>query len=298
MIATTAAAIAIIYRLTSTELDFGPYWPELLSLAAALLATSWFYHSIRPSPVLSAAAETAVQLVAIAALAAFLNFGLVVAGAGFPYRDATLSHWDQALGFDWRAYVSFVDRHPLIQPVLKICYLSINASYPTVLLVLILSGQRGRFERFMAVLWISLMVTMAIFFFVPARAAYVYYGVSLHDLETLSPTFLVNRFEPLLETMRSAGPHVVRVDDLEGLVTFPSFHMEAAILFTWAVWTVRWARWPMLMVNLLMVVAIPVEGAHYAVDAVAGAVIAAAAIITVEALHRRWSTETKDQPFV
>src|SRR5262245_60537148 len=49
-----------------------------------------------------------------------------------------------------------------------------------------------------------------------------------------------------LEALRSGAMSVVRLDDLEGLITFPSFHTANAILFAWALWPVRYLRLPVL----------------------------------------------------
>lgn len=285
MVAATAVATAIAYWLTGSTLEVGRVGRGLLVLLPMLLGISWFYRAVRPDPWISRATEAAAQMMLIAVLATLLSFPLAAAGARFPYRDAWFADWDQALGFDWRTYVGFMDARPTIQLVMKICYLSMNLSYPLVLLILSASGQRRRLDCFIIALWLSLMLTLAVFFSMPATAAYAHFGVSLQDLRSLRPTFLLNRFLPLLELMREAGPHVVRLDDLEGLVTFPSFHTEAAILFTWAVWFSRSARWPMLLLNLAMVVAAPVEGAHYLVDIIAGAAVAAAAIAIAGALE-------------
>ena len=59
-----------------------------------------------------------------------------------------------------------------------------------------------------------------------------------------------------------------------GLVAFPSFHTTAGILFTWALWTSPRLRWPAVMVNGLMLVSVPVIGAHYLIDLIAGVIVA------------------------
>ena len=65
---------------------------------------------------------------------------------------------------------------------------------------------------------------------------------------------------------------------MTGLVSFPSYHMTEVVLFTWAGWSVKWLRWPLLALNLVVVVSIPVIGAHYFIDVLGGAVVAIVAI--------------------
>src|SRR5262245_21749121 len=42
----------------------------------------------------------------------------VAAAAAFPLQDANLHAIDQALGFDWRGYLAFVDERPLLSALL------------------------------------------------------------------------------------------------------------------------------------------------------------------------------------
>ena len=287
LIGVTALVTAMAFWVTHSTLALGRYGCEVPLLPVFLLGTAWFYRVVRPDPSIARGCEAAAQMAMIAGLSAVLNLALAAAGAAFPYRDPWLALADATLGFDWHACMAFVDARPGIQLLLKASYLSLNVTYPIVLLTLICSGQQRRLDRFIIALWATLMLTMAIFLFVPARAAYAYFGVQAADLHTLHPTAMMNRSLPLIAEMRLPGPHVIYLNDLEGLVTFPSFHAAAAVLFTWAVWVSRAARWPMLAVNLVMVVAAPIEGAHYLVDIIAGGGTAAAAIALAGACQHR-----------
>ncbi len=82
-----------------------------------------------------------------------------------------------------------------------------------------------------------------------------------------------------LESLRRGTTHVVKLDDLEGLIIFPSFHAVAAVVFCWAIWPVRRLRWFFGPINLLMLAATPIDGAHYAVDILGGAAVASFAIV-------------------
>jgi membrane-associated phospholipid phosphatase len=276
LIAVLAVTVALIYVATGLSIAFGG--ARSIGLLGCLLAVAWFYRVIRPDRRISSACETAVQLILITALFTLLGFGVAVLGAGVPYRDATLAGWDAALGCHWLSYLAFAEAHPRIQSVLQVFYVLIPHQYVMVLLFLSFTDQRKRLDRFIIAMFLSLAATMAIFLFMPATAAFRHFGVTLADLHGWQPVFLVNRFIPLLFEMRSAGPHIVRLDDLEGLVTFPSFHAEAALLFAWATWRTPWIKWPVVAANIAMVLATPVEGGHYFVDIAAGFAIASLAI--------------------
>ena len=81
-----------------------------------------------------------------------------------------------------------------------------------------------------------------------------------------------------LDALRSGGLKIIRLDNLEGLIAFPSFHTAASILYGWALWPIRFIRWPMAALNLAIISTTPVCGAHYAIDVIAGAAVAFAAI--------------------
>jgi predicted membrane protein len=82
---------------TGSSVDFRSN-PTLLLLAAAYIATMFFYRSIRFDERLSQA------LVAVAQLLLIMLFGLLCSYAAavtaMPYRDAELLAIDQWLGFD------------------------------------------------------------------------------------------------------------------------------------------------------------------------------------------------------
>jgi membrane-associated phospholipid phosphatase len=79
---------------------------------------------------------------------------------------------------------------------------------------------------------------------------------------------------------------VVRLDDLEGLITFPSFHTTNAILFAWALWPVRYLQVPILVLNALMVASTPTAGSHYFSDIVGGTAVAFLAIAAANGCRR------------
>jgi membrane-associated phospholipid phosphatase len=79
---------------------------------------------------------------------------------------------------------------------------------------------------------------------------------------------------------------VIRLDNLEGLIAFPSFHTAAAVLYAWAVWPIRSIRWPLAALNLAIISTTPVCGAHYAIDVVAGAAVALGSIVASSLLRR------------
>jgi membrane-associated phospholipid phosphatase len=72
---------------------------------------------------------------------------------------------------------------------------------------------------------------------------------------------------------------MVELSNLDGIVTFPSFHAAAAVLLAWAASGIPFLRYPMIALNFLMLIsAIPIGG-HYAIDVIAGSLVAAVSIV-------------------
>ena len=248
--------------------------PILLVLVPAYTAAMFFYRFIRFDERLSQA------LVAVAQLLLLMLFGLLCSYASavtaMPYRDAQLLAIDQWLGFDRTGYLRFFTDASWKVHLSNFVYLSMLPQLALTPLLLIITNRMAHLQRFVAAYGIALIATIAVFVFVPAVGAFVYfdltpaqYAALPHDIYTPART---------LDALRSGSLQMIRLDNLEGLIAFPSFHTAAAILYGWALWPVRYVRWPMAALNLAIISTTPVCGAHYAIDVVAGAAVALGSI--------------------
>ncbi len=85
-------------------------------------------------------------------------------------------------------------------------------------------------------------------------------------------------YQPILEhldAVRSGARTVVSWRNAEGLITFPSFHAIWGVLLILACFSDRYLRWPMLLLNGLMIVATIPAGMHYLTDVITGGAICA-----------------------
>ena len=87
--------------------------------------------------------------------------------------------------------------------------------------------------------------------------------------------------------LRGGTMRVLDITQLVGIVTFPSFHTCAAVLYLWAFWPVRWMRPLSLASNGMLLIATPIGGGHYFIDIIAGAAIAVLAIAAAKWLAAR-----------
>ena len=77
-----------------------------------------------------------------------------------------------------------------------------------------------------------------------------------------------------------------RIGEMQGIVTFPSYHTVLGVLFPYMFRRHRWFL-PVLVLNVLLIGSVPTEGAHYVVDAIAGVIIAVVALAVAQWLLGR-----------
>jgi membrane-associated phospholipid phosphatase len=134
---------------------------------------------------------------------------------------------------------------------------------------------------------ISLLLTAFVSVLTPSLTAFVH--VDLPQIASVPADIYTPA--PTMEALRAGTMHAVRLDHLEGLVSFPSFHTTAAIIFAWTLRTVRYLGFAGLVLNLTLIAATPVIGAHYVIDLVGGAVVAVVAMALSHWLCRRAKTD-------
>jgi membrane-associated phospholipid phosphatase len=187
-----------------------------------------------------------------------------------------LANADRALGFDWLALFRFYQRHPWIVTASDWAYLSIGPQNFAVPLLLAATAQRHRLWTVLTACCIAGIITTALFPFFPAASAMPHYGITPGELRDFGIRWPW-QVAPMLGGLRDGS-----ITDLAqvqiGLVTFPSFHVYDAIVFAWATWQTRGLRWPVAILNGAMVLSTPIQGSHYFVDVLGGAVLAIASI--------------------
>jgi len=273
LIAALAIAAAVAYWAADLSIDWRTL-PSLVVVVAIAAPVALFYRLFRPDPGIFYSTESITQIFMISLLGALLAYG--AAASGLPYRDAELLAADRWLGFEPRAYLDFVYARPRLAMFYPFVYLSMVYQPAIVFVVLTLTRRIERLHNFAVALVVSLVITIAIFALFPALGWYGYLGVGPAAYSNL-PLFW--NFVPHLEDVRSGALHAIPLGDLRGIISFPSYHTAAAMLAVWVVWPVRFVRWPMLLLNGLMVASAPIEGAHYLVDIIGGVLVGAGSVM-------------------
>ncbi len=254
-------------------------WSCLLG-TGCLCALAFLYQ--HRSPPLARLAMAGAQLVAFSNAVALLTYA-AMAATPFPLADALLARADAALGFDWVGWLHVVNAHPSVHLALSLAYASVSVQGLFLIGYLAIT----RPERAQALLLagiLSMILITPIMALLPAAGARYAYGVG--GIESWTYDVLALH----AHTMRT-------IDHFDGIVAFPSYHTVLAVLFAYAARGQRWFL-PVLCLNLVMIASVMTEGAHYAVDMLAGLVTAGVAIAATQALvgrlrNRRLSLPTR-----
>jgi hypothetical protein len=243
-------------------------WSRLAPACGITAGIALFYQiSGRSTRLAQAAHWTLLWLI-------FVNAGTVLiytaAARGGRTHDATLAAIDAALGFDWTGWYNFLAPHRNLRFVLWLSYLSL---FPQILISIFWFSYRDLdFYNYELLLnnFVSLLITMAIFLLFPA----IGHREPGRELEV-----------QVLLALRGGGPWSFDLAQLQGLISFPSYHTVLALLLTYAHRRSLLLA-PIALVNGIMLFSVPSFGGHYLIDIIAGAAVALLAISATAAAHR------------
>lgn len=205
-----------------------------------------------------------------------LTIVMMLTALALPFADNQLAAIDGLLGFNAPAFVAAVGNNPFIVRPLAWAYASLGWQIVPIIVVLVGGGLCTRAWRTIAAMMISLAITVAIYPFVPAAGTLVHFGIQPADYPMISGGAW--KFAQVIELIRDGGVRTLNDSLIAGLVSFPSFHTAAAVIFAWALWPVRAVRYPALILNALVIAASLLFGAHYLVDLIGGGIVAALSI--------------------
>ncbi|WP_082503804.1 phosphatase PAP2 family protein [Methylobacterium sp. Leaf117] len=269
-------------RVAGLAVDLPSALPPALACAGLeLLAT--FYLTRRPEPRFAVTLSGLAQIIAVSAFAGLLSYA--AAATGGPLWDGTFQALDKALGLDWPAYLHTLNDHPRLGFALSLAYQSLMPQMILVVIVLGFSGRLSAVRDFVLAFMIAGLITVLLSGLMPAMAMFVHLGLRPQDFPGLNPAAAYVHLAPL-SGLRDGTVRIISLAEIEGIITFPSFHAALGVLFARFFWMSRITRWPGLAVNAMLIAATPIDGGHYFVDVGAGALIAVAAIAAARILNR------------
>jgi hypothetical protein len=190
---------------------------------------------------------------------------------GFPYVDSWLAAGDAAIGVHVPALVAWTMSHPHFSQVLTVAYFSLLPQFFFTVIVLAVLRERVRLWEFAFHFHVCLIVTVAALVVWPAMCAPVFYH--------FDPTIDIARPIEQIQRLHAGTMQIVRFDELEGLVSVPSFHAAGALLTTWAFRRRRRILIPLIVLNSALIAATFMTGLHYVVDVLASVPLCAFSVV-------------------
>nr|WP_299913840.1 phosphatase PAP2 family protein [Sphingomonas bacterium] len=272
--------VALTALMAWEQLRIDPWAASTLSLSAvAALAGVVLYTRRRPDTRAQQIARDISEYVGLFALICLMGatatYPLSAGSHGFV--DPWLQRTDALLHFNWLALYDLVAAHRSLQLLGTIAYQSIYVTPALLLGYFAWANRRAEARLFIVTFWLAAVLTLLLFPFIPAEGplAFLWRGPIPYMPE--SALYQAS----LIPELRQHALHHVDLGALRGLVSAPSFHTASAVLYIAASWSIRPLRWPLLALNLAMLLSTPVEGTHYLTDMIVGAVVAIVALIIV-----------------
>jgi len=281
-IAIMGSLLALGLAVTGLRLEPVAYGTTLA--IAALLVVITYRHRLAKGdladPKLIFSLGTIGQVIIICAIVGPLSY--VAGKMGIPLQDQALLAIDRALGLDPEPIARFVNDHPWLADILSRSYGLIKWPLLFIPVVLTLTARYVRLQLFMLAMSLALAITIAISALVPAIGTY--YGLQLPaaHFPEINTAVYAGQLRDIVG-LRDGSLHELQLFKLSGIVSFPSFHAASAVLYMWALWPVRRIGGIAAALNLMMIAATPVIGAHYIVDVAGGIALAAGSIFAAKA---------------
>lgn len=283
-------AVGLVWGWTGHfHIDVAAYIrPALIGLA--LLAAGTFYQIRRPDPKIVAMLLGASFLIFFSAAANLLNnFLLTVAG---PRIDAQLDAADRALGFDWYRLMLLMADHPILNGWLFQIY---NIALPEIALMLVVLAWSGKVDKtycFCLSVALGALICISVWTLTPAFGAMSLYTLP-PDVASRLQVALTCEFGKAQVAMLRDGPGYITLDSLHGsLIGFPSYHGVLALTVIWYARALPRLFWPLLIANLLVLAATPIQGGHHLTDVLASFPVTALSIFLATRLAKAAKAST------
>jgi hypothetical protein len=195
-----------------------------------------------------------------------------------PLIDPWLARADALLGIHVPALAAWTRQHPTWDAVLETGYFTLLPQFiATPLLLGIVFKSRERLWEFVFHFYSCALITLLALALFPAACAFQYF----HFNSTLSQSLFIAHFNGV--RAGTFGP--LHFGDLQGMVSMPSFHAAGAFFVTWAFRDRRIVCACFCAVNVVLIAATVLSGAHYFIDILASVALFGASLLAYARLQ-------------
>ncbi len=277
LVITFSALIA--YSLVDFDVQLTPFFVSAV-ISVVLWSVAYIYTYWRPHQQIATTAQCVAYLMFVSPSIGLVSYAMV--SLNLPLIDAQLAAWDAAMGFDWLAFLAFSADYPWFTKTMTMAYHSSGPLLIAAFFILSFFKHDDHLKRFLLTYAWTVFIVVVTAGLLPAIGAYEYYQPA-SELKVFSAQAGVWHLDHF-NALRDGTYDQFRLSEIEGLVTFPSFHTTLALLTVWCYWPLRWLRWPILVLNIFVLLGTVLEGGHHVIDMVVGAGLAFVAIAVARRL--------------
>jgi PAP2 superfamily len=257
---------------------------KVVAIVSLLLTVGWFYRVKRPMQNFEVMCAETALLLAFSTAGAVLSY--LVTSFNLPLIDPYLVKSDALFGFDWLSYAGYVHQRPWLSLTSTIVYVTTISQVALCVIALGLSGRVSRGRQLGAAVIFSGLICVLTAGVLPSAGALGYLRPGA-DFFAGSAPIVDLEYKQVFFDLRSGAERFISLDNLHGLVAFPSYHGTLSALVVISLWAFRFWRWPALALNFCVILATPVDGGHHMTDALAGVAVALIAWQLAAAFMRR-----------
>ena len=268
--ASVVAVDAVWIALSDFTFD-GPSAIKVVSVVSLLLAISWFYRIRRPMKNFEVMCSETALLLSFSTAGAVLSY--LVTSLNLPLIDPYLIKTDAMLGFDWMSYARLIYGNATLSTVSTMVYIT---TISQIALCVVLLGLSGRYEigrRLGAAVIFSGLICIGVSGILPSAGAMGFLQPDAEFIRVGTPIVDL-AYKQVFFDLRSGAERFISLDALHGLIAFPSYHGTLSALVVISLWSIRYVRWVVLVLNVAVISFTPVEGGHHLTDALAGVLVA------------------------
>jgi hypothetical protein len=243
-------------------------WMQPAIAATLCMAIAIVYSGPRRAPPLAELASCAAAWIGFTAFGAVFTY--LATSVSRPLIDPSLTAFDEWFGFDWPAWADYVHQDLAFTVVLRLAYGSLVPQIVGSVLWFALARVSRRNDELLMSAILALILTSLIYAAWPALGPCVQFGS--HGAQPGATAYVADVLH-----LRHGGVASFTLATMQGVISFPSYHTVLALLLIYA-HRGQWTFAPVLVVNSLMLLAIPSEGVHNLADMIAGGAVAAAAL--------------------
>ncbi|QCL93667.1 phosphatase PAP2 family protein [Agrobacterium tumefaciens] len=285
-IAILFAVDAALIAVKGIRVDYAGYFLCALAGAGVFILGQFYRKSARDLRI--AAALIAGGLFILFTLVASV-FNYMFLPVAFPTIDHVLFRVDAAFGYSWAGIVRWAATHPWIGTVLFVVYATSLPQLLVIVITLGFTGKEQRLHHFLVTGVLGAFASIVFWIFFPTFGPSAY--VQLPEwISQAIPLAVDNTYGQELNRLTSESVVYISPKNVLGLIGFPSFHIFMAAMSVWFVPRQLAVMAVILPVNLLMPLAVLVQGGHHLSD-VFGGLIAFVIICAVSARLLNWISE-------